>query len=118
MKKLLIWEIPQTLLALLLMLFRKKDKKIFKDTIVYKYNLMGGISLGRFIFLSERLYDDEFIIMHEYGHTLQSKKLGPLYFIVIGIPSIFHAITYNKKSGKDYYSFWTEKWANKLAKIK
>jgi len=115
---LILWELPQTILALFLMLFRKQDKKIFKDTSVYKYNMMGGISLGRFIFLSERLYDDEFIITHEYGHSLQSKILGPLYLIVIGIPSILHAMTYNRKSGRDYYSFWTEKWANKLVGLK
>ena len=26
--------------------------------------------------------------MHEYGHSVQSRRLGPLYLAVIGIPSL------------------------------
>ena len=55
--------------------------------------------------------------MHEYGHSIQSKILGPLYLLVIGLPSIIWAGLFEKYRNKhkiSYYSFFTEKWANKL----
>jgi hypothetical protein len=58
-------------------------------------------------------------IQHELGHSIQSLILGPLYLIVIGLPSWIWFTWYN--NGKDkrvsYYWFYTEAWANKLAKI-
>ena len=55
--------------------------------------------------------------LHELGHHKQSLILGPLYLIVIGIPSLIHAWLWNPNSGKSYYDFYTEHWANKLSKI-
>ena len=57
------------------------------------------------------------LLVHEYGHTIQSLLLGPLYLIIIGIPSASWAnIPYfRNKRRKDkisYFSFFTEKWAN------
>ena len=54
-----------------------------------------------------------------YGHTLQSLILGPLYLIVIGIPSTLWGFLPNlHKKRKDeqisYFSFFTEGWANRL----
>ena len=63
--------------------------------------------------LSQRL------LVHEYGHTIQSLILGPLYLIVMGIPSTLWGFLPSlsrkrKKSGLSYFSFFTEKWANQL----
>ena len=61
------------------------------------------------------------MIMHEYGHTLQSKMLGPLYLIVIGLPSLIWAWLYGPVipwSKNGYYVFYTEKWAEKLGEVK
>ena len=57
--------------------------------------------------------------MHEYVHTIQSLILGPLYLIVIGIPSTLWGFLPNlHKKRKDdqisYFSFFTEDWANRL----
>lgn len=61
------------------------------------------------------------IIKHEYGHTIQSKLLGPLYLFIIGIPSIVWASIYGTKlvpeTKNGYYKFYTEKWADKLGQV-
>ncbi len=59
------------------------------------------------------------LLVHEYGHTVQSLILGPLYLIVIGIPSTLWGFLpcCNKKRVKEqlsYFSFYTESWANSL----
>lgn len=55
------------------------------------------------------------LLAHEYGHTIQSLLLGPLYLLVIGIPSViwFHIHTPSKGS---YYSFYPERMANALVR--
>ena len=77
----------------------------------------GGITLGRFIFVNQHFTDLEETILHEIGHVKQSRILGPLYLIIIGIPSISWAglrrlIPTLKKI--NYYWFYTESIANKL----
>jgi hypothetical protein len=61
--------------------------------------------------------------MHEYGHALQSVLLGPLYLIVVGIPSlsrVAYSKWYYKKSGrswKNYFKGFPENWADKLGGV-
>lgn len=79
----------------------------------------GGVTLGKYIFISQTYSDQSNVIKHECGHVRQSKILGPLYLIIIGIPSILHAalngyIGCCKNNPKGYYHFFTEHWANKL----
>lgn len=75
--------------------------------------MSGGISLGPFAFVSERSGAET--IAHEVdGHTVDSKIFGPLYLIIIGIPSILNAIF---DFTKCYYDFYPEKWANRHAKL-
>ena len=78
----------------------------------------GGISLGNTIIVYQ---EDENVVKHEYGHQIQSMYLGPLYLIVIGLPSIIWAgliyghIVPRKPNG--YYKFYTESWADKLGGV-
>ena len=114
-----IWQLPQNLLGLLFLLFIKGEKKHTLNGIAFYYakNFDGAISLGKYIISSSRY---EKTIKHEYGHCIQSKMLGPLYLIVIGIPSITWAAMYGtiiKKKLNGYYRFYTEKWADKLGKV-
>lgn len=84
----------------------------------------GSIGLGMFIFLSENAMTDkrrEFTLMHEYGHTVQSIILGPLFLPVIGLPSLLWAglpvfRKYREKHLLSYYWLYTERWANFLGK--
>ncbi|MDL2319677.1 RHS repeat-associated core domain-containing protein [Alistipes sp. OttesenSCG-928-B03] len=55
---------------------------------------------------------DDAMFMHEYGHTQQSKLLGPLYPFVIAIPSGFSAMGSEEAHAKRWY----EKSANRHAR--
>lgn len=120
-----IWGFPQNLVGLILASFFEMKAQIvgvemYKDSEVFYINSKfgGAVSLGTYIFIfSDYGRGTKKIIMHEYGHSIQSKILGPLYLLVIGLPSITWAGLFGKYRTKykiSYYSFFTEKWANKL----
>jgi len=74
----------------------------------------GGISLGNFAFFHPDMADNEFTIRHEMdGHTVDSKIFGPLYLLIIGLPSLLHLLFLKK--GANYYDFFTERRANRHA---
>lgn len=96
----------------------KKKKLCYRNySICYEAEKMnGGISLGSIIYVSEKSAKNLSTIAHELdGHTKQSKLLGPLYLLVIGIPSIAWAYLRDEKKYPNYYAFYTESWANKCA---
>ncbi len=117
-----VWGLPQNLIGFILFLYFKydKDTKVtrYKGSYVIHYckNRMGAVSLGQYIFLwSNYGRNTQRVIMHEYGHTRQSHLLGPLYLIVIGLPSIVWNMcfkNYRRRTGKSYYDFYTESWAD------
>ena len=122
------WEIPQNALGSIVKKVCKAKYCItYKDATVYTWNIPGGMSLGKYIFVPFRRDDlpanYEYIsqfIKHEYGHTIQSKYLGWFYLLVIGLPSLIWAQCFNgyrQKTGKSYYSFYTECWADKLGGV-
>ncbi len=111
-----IWQLPQTLVALLMMPFLGKLTRVASrhNCICYQgEHMQGGISLGMFCFVSKSLAERETSVMHELdGHTVDSKILGPLYLLVIGLPSLLNAWLHFTKC---YYDFYTERWANRHA---
>lgn len=119
MEKLLlwIWCFPQMFIGFLVKCFTKA-KKVDNH---YEYNIpFGSVSLGEYIFLCPSHHGDEEVLKHEYGHTIQSKCLGWLYVFVILIPSMIWAgcfKDYRKKHNVSYYSFYTERWADKLGGV-
>lgn len=123
------WGFLQTFLGFILFLINIKNEHIFyHGAIITRIKGKTSISLGMFAFvgldlekdkrLENRIPDDEIeqrTLVHEYGHTIQSIILGPLYLLIIGIPSSIWAMTFNNKGNTiSYYSFYTEKWANVL----
>ena len=84
------------------------------------------MSLGGFREYKSEYYGDtaQFVKltrMHEKGHRIQSKILGPFYLIVIGLPSLIWATLHSsvRRLGTiDYFSFYTEKWADRLGGVK
>ena len=115
-----VWQFPQMLAAWIWYLTRKKSilyNSIGNFYTVYIGANRGGVTLGDRIFIS-RCYHGEYlnmIIAHESGHVKQSLYLGPLYLIVIGIPSILWAWSHRWIAPrKSYYWFYPEAWANKL----
>ena len=121
-----IWQLPQNLCGLLYKTYLIKKKAITKSATIngidiYKKKTTGGVSLGKYVFVYNKYRDISKVVLHEIGHTKQSLMLGPLYLIIIGLPSIIWAglHSYNSVFSKiNYYSFYTEKWANKLIGLK
>lgn len=113
------WQLPQIIAAFIYYQYLKSKDEIL-DTCTYqgaivfiKRKSCGSVTLGSYIFLSPRATDTT--VRHEWGHTRQSLILGPLYLIVIGIPSIIWAATHKSIApNKPYDWFYTESTANKL----
>lgn len=119
MNKLQLWTwcFPQMLLGFLVKVFTKARK--VGDH--YEWDIeVGSMSLGEYIFLCPYHYNDEETLKHEFGHTIQSRRLGWLYLLVIALPSIIWAGCFEwlrEKYNISYYAFYTEKWADELAGI-
>lgn len=118
-----VWQLPQNILGLFYRYIANVSNNVGdnKDYNVYLKTSKGSVSLGKYIFVYVNTGNLSKTIQHEVGHYKQSLMLGPLYLIVIGIPSIVWAtlhsyIPYFRKYS--YYQFYTEKWANKLAGLK
>ena len=87
---------------------------MYNDAIVRRSTKMrGGISLGKYIVVNQFCSKDT--VNHEYGHSIQSKYLGWLYLIVIGLQSGLHAALCECKNHA-YNNMWFERWADKLGK--
>ena len=126
-----IWQLPQNLLGLLLLMFYKtKHRYILPSGVEAHFcsYFPGGISLGKYSIMNTynyRVSYEECIkrdtVKHEaIGHAKQSMMLGPLYLLIVGLPSLIWATIYGKvikptKNG--YYKFYTESWADKLGKL-
>ena len=129
MKKVLsyIWQLPQNLIALFLLLIYRDKKLIHRTGIVDIYTsgkMPSGISLGNYIILNT-CDTGENDIYHELGHHKQSLYFGPLYLLLIGIPSlcgnIYDRVAHRNwaycDSYKWYYNQPWEKWADKLGGV-
>lgn len=117
-----LWQLPQELLGFLYYMYLRNKGEIlgihtFQGAVVIiKRTSCDSVTLGQHIFLSPRATGNT--IKHEYGHTRQSLILGPLYLLVIGIPSITWAATHRYVApNKPYSYFFTESWADKLGGV-
>ena len=128
---LLIWELPQNIVGALLFIFFA----VFSDSVIlddddslemYSPMMRGAISLGIFRVYAYKYLGNgaryvELVRRHEKGHRKQSMMLGPLYLIVIGLPSLIWAALHSsvrRLRTVDYFSFYTEKWADRLSNVK
>ena len=124
------WQLPQHLLALVLMAILKPEKTVTEGIAWHKFKrdtgfsrFISGVSLGQYIFLAD---DNLITIKHEHGHSIQSRRYGPLYLIVVGIPSavcnnlwdrLFHKSWPAQRRHEWYYSRWPEKQADRLGGV-
>lgn len=118
-----VWGLPQNLLGASIFAyyyFIRGRKNIYRKNDAYILNLRSkgaAISLGQFIIIWGRYNNETYIENHEYGHTIQSHILGPLYLLVVGLPSIIwnkFFREYRRKNKVGYYDVYPENWANKL----
>lgn len=126
---LFIWQLPQNLVGLIVKLVNLKKITYEYSNCTLDLNIAyikplfdSAVSLGRFILADDRIKnrsqkEKERCISHEIGHTYQSKYLGPLYLIVIGLPSLIGNLLHRAGVFKNYYAQPWEKWADKLGKV-
>ena len=113
------WGLPQTLAGSAVYHIHRKDEHGSIGSVVVTYwSSQSGLSLGKYIFVPA---NDRELLIHEYGHTIQSLILGPAYLPLVGIPSvIWNRLPYfrnkRKNTGKDYYSVLFERTASSLGK--
>ena len=111
------WGFPQTLLGLILYLIHKdKPHSTYHGCIVTRWKQRGSMGMGMFLFLG---CEDAEVRVHEFGHSVQSVFLGPLFLPIMGIPSFLWCnIPYfrrmRKEKGVSYYCFYPESTANRL----
>lgn len=119
------WELPQsvlgwTVVGLSSIIFKRTSKLGSEGFMVHYFEIpakrgVSAVSLGGTIcvygskqILEKGNFQYNLVRHHEYGHTRQSRYLGPFYLILIGIPSIISAMT-----SVHEFMPW-EKWADKL----
>ena len=129
---LLLWEAPQNILGagtLAAHLARGSAQRVaFADERVFiELRGDGAVSLGLFVFFSCK--DNRFVPVgaenrdHEYGHSLQSRLLGPLYLPLVGLPStmrVAYAMLYfqrHRRRWAHYYDAYPERWADVLGAV-
>ena len=119
------WGILQNIAGLAVFLVNiRKRHYFYKGCVVTEWsNPAMSMGLGMFVFLGKNSVDDDDVLAHEYGHTIQSVILGPLFIFVIAFPSLFWANShkmekYRKRKGMSYYRFYPERWANHIARRK
>lgn len=113
------WGFPQTLVGLVMYLApgRACKRGRFRTAFVREWKQDAGLSMGMFIFLPRG--SSRPLLVHEYGHTVQSLLLGPLYLPLVVVPSVLWAgipglRRLRARKNYSYYRFYTERWANLL----
>lgn len=120
----MIWDAPNTLLGNAIAHLRNNSCIVTVEysegaTLVNRAvsdKKRSGLSLGSYIngwnLSADPSADDVFA--HEYGHTIQSKILGPLYLPLVGPPSLL-GCGLDKWNLNDHDREWYEVWANQLS---
>lgn len=116
--------------AALFFLIKGVKPHIYKGAIYFIVgeDSWGGIDLGPFFFMDKYFFDgnvDYDSIGHEWGHSIQNIIFGPLFPLLIGVPSLIRAtyrtIVIEKGIKKysdlpDYDAIWFEGWATAIGR--
>jgi len=117
------WALSQNLvggIGFLLLRGKHRHERFHGSIVTYvDKEGFGGVSLGMFIFMNPSrnngwLHDTR---IHEFGHCVQSILLGPLYWLVVALPSILWCnlpsmVRRRKEKDISYYALYCEGWAN------
>ena len=119
------WGFPQSLLGLVFRLvYRDCPRSEYHNAVVTHWHKGGSMGVGMYLFLGTG-GDDEHkaqVLVHEFGHSVQSLILGPLFLPIMGIPSFLWANLkpcrkLRREKGVSYYSFYPESNANWLGRL-
>jgi len=128
------WGLPQTLIgALIFLMNRKQPHYSYHGSRVTVWKSKSSLSMGAFVFVTDDpffYYDGKraeytceafrnMLLVHEYGHTLQSLIFGPLYLLAVGVPSVAWSfwppcVKKREREHISYFSVYPERWANRL----
>ena len=114
------WGLPQTLLgAIICLICRSCPHYTYRGCVVTRWNQRGSLGVGMFLFMGT---EDPQVRVHEFGHSVQSLIFGPLFLIIMGIPSFLWANLppcrkLRKEKGVSYYRFYPESNANWLGRL-
>jgi hypothetical protein len=120
-----IWQAPQNIAGFVISRFAEKNQE-GTATFYYMPLFLSAVSLGDYIILDPVYRNGHARTKrHEQGHQKQSKILGPLYLLAVGLPSIVRNIydrlahrkwnSYRRENW--YYSGYPERWADRLGGI-
>lgn len=104
-----VWQLPQHICFLLLYAILPIYDK--GDYYLHYMKHVKAFSLGQYIVLTKYTTLTEY--KHTLGHAKQSLYLGPLYLLLIGVPSII-----SKLLRLDYSKQPWELWADRLGGLK
>lgn len=114
------WGFAQTLAgAVIFLIFWRCPHFRYQGAVVTVWPIKSGsMSVGGFLFLHPGWQPgNQKLLAHEYGHTVQSLILGPLYLFVIGIPSFLWALPpatrWRARHKIPYSALYTERWADR-----
>ena len=121
-----MWQLPQNIVGFILTrkpkawyTYECNDRERIKA--YFTSNVFGcGVSLGEYVILDYDNYYHNVVfntVNHEHGHTKQSRMLGFLYLLVIGLPSALGNLLHRKFKFNYYKQPW-EAWADKLGGVK
>lgn len=129
---LFLWELPQNVMGALflaaqLALGGVRSLCFERERLFIELRGDSAVSLGLFVFWISHESRDIPVgpenRAHEYGHSIQSRWLGPLYLPIVGVPSVsrvLYAIAYHRIHGRrwtGYYDGFPEDWADRLGGV-
>jgi hypothetical protein len=125
------WELPQNALGAALFAVEKALGSVKNAELdagrLFIESKRTAVSLGFFVFWARGenrwFLLDEHTRAHEWGHTFQSRLLGPLYLPLVGVPStmrVLYAIAHREITGRrwtGYFDGYPERWADRLGGV-
>ena len=118
-----LWEAPQIIVGAIVKLvyikYGSREVATYKQGVcqIQNWGMTSGVSLGWWQFTWK--YATVTTASHEVAHSIESVALGPLYLVVIGLPSILWAGVIHPYfvPDKSYYWFYTERITDRIAGI-
>lgn len=117
------WGLPQTLAgAVITLILARQPHFSYQGAVATVWPLPSSMSLGMFLFLrKDWTAQEQRLLAHEYGHTIQSLFLGPLYLLIIGLPSFLWAgfpplVKLRRRKKLPYSWLYTERWADRCGR--
>jgi hypothetical protein len=116
------WGLPVNAVGLLAFLCcaHLRHETFCNSLVTYLPGDGGGLSLGVFLFIrAQSASERRRLRVHEYGHTVQCLFLGPLYWLVVVLPSViwYHFFAgFRKRYHVSYDALYCERWATAWGK--